>query len=138
MISMLGKLIGTRKGNLAANSVFASIGIVLVIVIDSPRTGTIVFLAITALESGVFSLVYGLRSSWRQEPAARAVFWAVFAYFALSFVLLIGFLFPYRFNWFDDVRELLYLGLAVAGLNLVLTLMRVLGPPRRALMRKGA
>lgn len=135
---MLGKLIGTPQGNLAANSVFAAIGIMLVIVIDSPRTGTIVFLAITALESGTFSLVYGLRSSWRQEPAARAVFWAVFAYFSLSFLLLIGFLFPYRFDWFDDVRELLYLGLSVAGLNLVLTLMRVLGPPRRIHMRKRA
>ena len=128
---MLGKLITTRRGNLIINSLAALVGFTLVIAIDASRTGTTIFLAVTALESGVFSLIYGLRSDWRGEPAARAVFWTVLAYFALATHLLTLYIWPARFWWTDDLRELLYLGLAVAGLNLVLTLPRVLG--RRAL-----
>lgn len=132
---MLGKLFTTRTGNHVANTVAALVGIVLVILVDSPRTGTIVFLSITALESGAFSLIYGLRSDWRKEPAARAVFWAVLAYFAVAAHLLTMYLWPRRFWWTDDLRELLYLGLAVAGLNLVLTVIRLLG--RRVYRRVG-
>lgn len=128
MNSMLGKLLSTQRGTTVVTTVFALVGILLVISIDEPRTGTIVFLAVTALESGVFSLVYGLRSDWRREPAARAVFWTVLAYFAVALHLLTMYLWSVRFWWTDDLRELLYLGLAVAGLNLVLTLTRVLGP----------
>lgn len=102
---------------------------------DSPRTGTIVFLSVTALESGAFSLIYGLRSDWRKEPAARAVFWSVLAYFAVAAHLLTMYVSPRRFWWTDDLRELLYLGLAVAGLNLVLTVIRLLG--RRVYRRVG-
>lgn len=127
MSDMLGKLITTRRGNTVVNTVAALIGIALVIGIDAPRTGTIVFLCVTALESGVFSLIYGLRSDWRQEPAARAVFWAVLAYFAIATHLITMYVWPQRWWWTDDLRELLYLGLAIAGLNLVLTLVRVLG-----------
>jgi len=115
---MLGKLVFTSKGNLIADTAAVVVGLLLVI-------------AVTALESGLFSLMYGVRSTWRQAPAARAVFWAVLAYFVLATVLLIGFFFPWRFDWFDDVRELAYLGLSVAGLNLVLTLVRVLKIPPR-------
>lgn len=132
---MLGKLFTTRTGNHVANTVAALVGIVLVILVDSPRTGTIVFLSITALESGAFSLIYGLRSDWRKEPAARAVFWAVLAYFAVAAHLLTMYVWPRRFWWTDDLRELLYLGLAVAGLNLVLTVIRLLG--RRVYRRVG-
>lgn len=124
---MLGKLLRSPRGIVAINSVAAVIGVCLVIAIDSPRTGTIVFLAVTSFESSTFCLVYGLRSAWWREPAARAVFWAVLAYAGLSSLLLLGFLRPYRYSWFDDLRELLYLGLAIAGLNLCLTLTRVLG-----------
>lgn len=129
---MLGNLLLNRRTALVANTFAALLGVFLVIQIDSPRTGTIVFLAVTAVESGVFSLVYGLRSAWWRADAARAIFWTVLAYFALSSLLLVGFLRPYRYAWFDDLRELLYLGLAVAGLNLVLTLARVLGQDDRS------
>jgi hypothetical protein len=135
MTDMLGKLFTTRTGNRAANTVAALVGIILVITVDSTRTGTIVFLAVTALESGAFSLIYGLRSDWRKEPAARAVFWAVLAYFGVAAHLLTMYIWPRRFWWTDDLRELLYLGLAVAGLNLVLTVVRLLG--RRVYRRVG-
>lgn len=123
---MLGRLFNTRRPTMAINTCAALFGIVLVIVVDAPRTGTIVFLSVTTLESGLFSLVYGLRSDWRQEPAARAVFWTVFAYFGVAAHLWTLYLWPQRWWWSDDLRELLYLGLAVAGLNLVLTLGREL------------
>lgn len=116
----------TPRGILITNTVAALVGLGLAWAIDSPRTGTIIFLAVTAVESGVFSLVYGLRSSWHREPAARAVFWAVLAYFGVAAHLLTLYLWSARFWWTASLRELLYLGLGVAGLNLVLTLGRVL------------
>jgi hypothetical protein len=129
---MLGKLFHTARGTMVINAVAAAIGIGLVIQTDDPRTGTIVFLAVTCVESGVFSLIYGLRSAWWREPAARAIFWVVLAYFVLALQLLTLYIWPVRFWWTDDLRELLYLAFAVAGLNLVLTLVRVLGHNERS------
>jgi hypothetical protein len=42
--------------------------------------------------------------------------------------LITMYLWETRYWWTYELRELLYLGLALAGLNLVLTLTRVLGP----------
>lgn len=124
---MLGKLFLSHRGILATNLTAGIVGIGLVIGVDSPRVGTIVFLLITALESGAFSLAYALRGTWRAVPAARAVFWAVLAYWALATHTLTLYLWTARWWWTDDLRELLYLGLAVAGLNLLLTLAQQLG-----------
>jgi hypothetical protein len=129
MSRMLRKLFGTPRGTVTLNVAVAAVGVLLAILIDSPRVGTIVFLAVTAVESGVFSLIYGFRSSWREVPAARAVFWVVLAYFGVAAHLLTLYLWETRWWWSDDLREVLYLGLAVAGLNLVLTLNREVGPP---------
>lgn len=123
---MLGKLFTTPRGTLVLNTAALLVGIILVIAVNAPRVGTIVFLAVTAVESGLFVLIYGLRSEWRREPAARAVFWIVLAYFGNAAHLLTLYGWTNRFWWSDDLRELLYLGLAVAGLNLVLTVVRVL------------
>jgi hypothetical protein len=128
---MLDKLIGTKVGNQTALGVAALTGIILVIFVDNTRAGVITFLAITTAESGLFSLIYGLRSTWRKADAARAVFWAVLAYFGVAAHALTLYLWPKRWWWSDDLREMLYLGLSLAGLNLVLTMMRVLGPPRK-------
>lgn len=124
---MLGKLFGTPRGTLVLNCIAMLIGIFLVIRVDSPRTGTIWFLIVISIESGVFSLIYGLRSDWRKEPAARAVFWYVLSVFALCAQAITLYASPNRYWWTDDVRELMYMAMAVAGLNLVLTLIRVLG-----------
>jgi hypothetical protein len=126
MIAMLGKLRHTRKGHLLICWAVAFIGIVLVITVDNTRAGTLVFVSVTALESGLFCLIYGLRATWREVPAARAVFWAVLAYFGVTAHLVTLYAWSTRFWWTDDLRELLFLGLVVAGLNLVLTLGRVM------------
>lgn len=123
---MLGKLFTTPRGTVVLNTAALVIGIILVIVVDSPRFGTIFFLAVTAAESGLFVLIYGLKSEWRREPAARAVFWIVLAYFGVAAHLLTLYGWTRRFWWSDDLRELLYMGLAIAGLNLVLTVIRIL------------
>lgn len=122
---MLGKLFTSPRGTRLLNTLAVLGGIALVIAVDSPRAGTIVFLAVTAFESGLFCLIYGLRSQWHREPAARAVFWAVLAYFGVAAHLLTMYVWSVRFWWTAPLRELLYLGLAVAGLNLVLTVVRV-------------
>lgn len=128
---MLGKLFTTPRGTLALNTLTILIGIGLVIAVDDPFTGTKIFLAVTALESAVFSLMYGLCSQWRRQPAARAVFWAVLAYCAVSTHFLIVNVWTALYWQTENMRELMYLAMAVALLNLVLTLVRVLrqGPP---------
>lgn len=134
MSGMLGKLFTSPRGTVVLNTAALVVGIVLVISVHSPRIGTIVFLAVTAVESGLFVLIYGLRSMWWREPAARAVFWIVLAYCGLAVHLVTLYAWSARWWWTDDLRELLYLGLAVAGLNLVLTVVRVLrqGPSASA------
>lgn len=127
MTHMPSRLFTTPRGTFILNALATLIGLFLVIQTDDPRTGTMVFLAVTCAESGIFSLIYGLRSAWWREPAARAIFWVVLAYFLLATQLLTMYLSPKRWWWSDDLRELLYLAFAVAGLNLVLTLTRVLG-----------
>lgn len=127
MTHMPSRLFTTPRGTLILNTLATLVGIYLVIAIDSPRTGTTLFLAVTCAESGIFSLVYGLRSAWWREAAARAIFWVVLAYFLLSGQLLHMYLSTHRWWWSDDLREILYMGFAIAGLNLVLTLTRVLG-----------
>jgi len=130
---MLGKLFTSTRGAHIINTFALAVGIILVIAVDTPRVGTIVFLAVTTVESGLFTLIYGVKSTWRREPASRAVFWAVLAYFGVAAHLLTLYIWTARFWWSDDLRELLYLGLAIAGLNLVLTVVRVLrGEPAAA------
>jgi hypothetical protein len=122
------RLLFTVRGNHLLTTLVLLVGIFLVIAIESPRTCTIIFLAATSFESLTFCLVYGLRTAWWREPAARAVFWAVLAYAGVSTVVLIGgYLRLDPYGWFDNLREMAYLGLVVAGLNLCLTLTRVLG-----------
>lgn len=123
---MLGRLFNTQRGQRAICSAVALVGIALVILVSDTRIGIIVFVTVTAAESGLFCLVYGLRATWREVDAARAVFWAVLAYFGVSAHLVTLYVWSRRFWWSDDLRELLFLGLVVAGLNLVLTLRRVL------------
>lgn len=124
---MFGRLFTTHRGHDVIIAASALCGLILILLVDNPRTGTIVFLAVTAVESGVFALVYGLRSDWRRADAARAVFWAVFTYFWVAAQLLTMYIWPQRFWWTYDLRELLYLAFALAGLNLVLTMVRLLG-----------
>lgn len=124
---MLGKLLSTRRGNTTINLVLLVVGIILVIAIKDTRSGVILMLAVTTVESGLFTLIFGIRGRWQQSDAARAVFWFMLAYFGVAGHALTLYLWPQRYWWSDDLRELLYMGLAIAGANLLLTMMRVLG-----------
>lgn len=106
------------------------IGAVLIITIRDGRAATITFLSITAAESGIFILIFGFRASWRGVPAARAVFWAVLGYCGVSTSELAHLFWSYSgWWWTHTTRELIYLCLCIAGLNLVFVLNRILGPP---------
>lgn len=106
------------------------VGLIMVVTIHDGRVGTITFLSITAAESGLFVLIYGIRSNWRHIPAARAIFWAVLGYCGVSASELAHLFWAYDgWWWTHTTRELLYLFLCIAGLNLVLVLNRTLGPP---------
>lgn len=104
--------------------VVAFIGIVLIVAIDDARTATIVFLLATCIESGLFSLIYGLRSRWRSSDAARAVFWIIFAYFALSCHILVSYFWRADYSIREELRQFFYLFLTIAGLNILLTVRR--------------
>lgn len=127
MNPMLGKLFTTPTGTVVLNTITTLVGILLVILIDHPRTGTVLFLVVIMAETTAFSLIYGLRSNWRREPAARAVFYFILSISALTLHAVTLYASTKRFWWSDDLREILYMGMAVAGLNLLLTLTRVLG-----------
>lgn len=120
------KLITTRGGNRIAAGVFTIFGIVAALLIDDQRTGTFLFLFVTALESWTFTVIFGWASAWRQSDPTRALFWIVFAYAALATHQLTTGWLGWRYWWTDDLRQLLYLGLALTGLNLTLTMLRVL------------
>lgn len=127
MTGMPRRLLTTPRGTVVLNTIATMIGILLVIVIDSPRAGIVLFLTVIMVETTAFSLIYGLRSNWRREPAARAVFYFILSISALTLHAITLYASMKRFWWSDELRELLYMAMAVAGLNLVLTLIRVLG-----------
>ncbi|AKJ71681.1 hypothetical protein SPI1_20 [Skermania phage SPI1] len=120
-------LVETQRGNHWVLALFALAGLTLAVAgTRDPGAGTWRLLIVTAVESGAFVLIYGLRSSWRSEAAARAVFWLVASYFAVSAGTLALRLWP-RESWaITGIREIGYLGLSVAFLNLLLTLIRAI------------
>lgn len=99
-------------------------GIVFIVAARDARMSTIVFLMATCIESGLFSLMYGLRSRWRSSDAAKAVFWIIFSYFCLSCHILVSYLWRADYSLREDIRQFLYLFLTLAGLNILLTVRR--------------
>ena len=124
---MLVRLLTSYRAHRWIITAASVIGLVLVVAINNGHAGVVTFLSITAAESGVFVIIYGLRSDWRRVPAARAVFYAVFGYCTVATSQLSHAVWNYGGWWWDNLRELTYLFLAVAGLNLVLVLTRTLG-----------
>lgn len=122
----------TRRNNAGAMAIFALIGLVTVLSIDNARTGTYIFLTVTTVQAWSFTLFYGFASTWRATAAARALFWIVFAYALVTTHILITALTGYRPDWADDLRQFLYLGLALAAMNLILTTLRLVLSGRSA------
>lgn len=122
----------TRRNNAGAMAIFALIGLVTVLSIDNARTGTYIFLIVTTVQAWSFTLFYGFVSTWRATAAARALFWIEFAYALVSTHILITTLTGYRPDWADDLRQFLYLGLALAAMNLILTTLRLVLSGRSA------
>lgn len=122
----------TRRNNAVALATFALIGLVTAVLINDSKTGTYVFLAVTAVQAWTFTLFFGLVSTWRVTAAARALFWIILAYALLSSHLLVTILADYRPAWNQGMRQLLYLGLALAAMNLILTTLRLVLDGRRA------
>lgn len=118
----------TQRARLRAGHIIlllmALVGVVLVVFVDDGLAADI-FLTVTTVEAWIFVLAYHFRSSWRLFAEARAVMG-----FALSFALL-GSQIILTLWWGDDyplrmdVRQILYLGLALGLMNMLLTLWRV-------------
>ncbi|MGH2360475.1 MAG: putative phage holin [bacterium] len=125
----------TRRNSAVFLAIFTLIGILTALFVRDPRSGTYVFLGVTAAEAWTFTLFYGLASTWRVTAAARALFWIVFSYALLSTHLLVTVLFHFRPTWNQSVRQFLYLGLALAGMNSILTTLRLVLDSRSARLR---
>lgn len=100
-------------------------GVVFIVAVRDARLATIIFLLATCVESGLFSLMYGLRSQWRSSDAAKAVFWIIFSYFTLSCHILVSYFWRSDYSLREDIRQFLYLFLTLAGLNILLTVRRL-------------
>jgi len=122
----------TRRNNAGALAIFALIGLTAAVLVDDARTGTYIFLGVTAAQAWCFTLFYGLASTWRATAAARALFWIVLAYALLSTHLLVTVTTGFRPPWNQGVRQVLYFGLALAAMNLILTTLRLVLDGRRA------
>ncbi len=125
MNDMFARIVLTKRGNQIAVATAAAIVVALVVLIDNTRTGVMTMVALSAVESGLFVIVALFLSDWRKSDAMRAVVWAVFAYHVLAAHTFTLYKFPQRYWWSDDLRELIFGGLVVAGVNLTLTIVRL-------------
>lgn len=103
----------------------ALVGVVFIVAVRDARMATVVFLLATCIESGLFSLFYGMRSQWRSSDAAKAVFWIIFSYFTLSCHVLVSYFWRADYSLREDIRQFLYLFMTIAGLNILLTVRRI-------------
>lgn len=115
----------SRRANQVVLSVMTVVGLILVWAIHDARLGTYLFLAFTAIQGWLFTGIYGTKSTWRATAASRALFWIIFTYTLVATQILVTGLLHYKPEWMDDVRQLLYMGLTLAGLNLLLTMVRL-------------
>lgn len=114
-----------KKFDAWALRLVALMGIVFIIAVRDSRAAIVVFLLATCVESGLFSLIYGIRSKWRSSDPARAVFWIIFSYFALSCHILVSYFWRADYALREDIRQFLYLFMTLAGLNILLTARRL-------------
>ena len=105
--------------------VFFVSALITLILADSPRDGSRFMLLAAAILAGIFSLIYGLKRAWRSGPAATAVFWIIFAYFCMASHMTVYMHWKWYRDTFYEVQQFLYMGLALAGLNLMLTILRM-------------
>lgn len=115
----------TRRNNLILFAAAAILGTVAVLFVDSADTANRVLLFITAVQGWAFTVFYGLASTWRTTAASRALFWIVLTYSLLATHVLASVLWSVKVEWFSGVRPFLWLGLALAGFNLLLTAIRL-------------
>lgn len=100
-------------------AVFTIVGVVAVVIIDSPRTEGNILLAAMAPVSWLFVLSY-LRTPWRATREGRSVMYFVMAFAAL--LTQVMFSAWYGEYWMrDTIRPLTYVGIFVALLNFELT-----------------
>ena len=99
--------------------------LITLILADNSRDGSRFMLMTAGIEAGIFSLIYGLKRAWRSGPAATAVFWIIFAYFCMASHVTAYTQWKWYRETFYEVQQFLYMGLALAGLNLMLTILRM-------------
>lgn len=83
------------------------------------------FLGVIAVLGWVFMIAYGLRSNWRATAAGRGVMRLMLCLAAICTHGVVTILTDYSYPGRDYIRPLLLLGIALAVLDLLLTLIRI-------------
>lgn len=118
----------TQRARLRAGHIIlllmALVGVVLVVFVDDGLAADI-FLTVTTAEAWLFVILYHRHTSWRLFAEARAVMGFAFSFALLGSQIVLtlwaGDDYPLRM----DIRQVLYLGLALGLMNMLLTLWRV-------------
>ena len=89
-----------------------------------PRLGANILIVTISALAGVFTLLYGLRSRWWKTHAGRAVLYMSVALTAFSGQVGISAWTGASYLWRNEIRFVLYFGLAVTLANLIRTLVQ--------------
>lgn len=113
----------TRRGHMLILVSCALAGAAGVIVVPDP-VGTYLFTAITGALAWTFTLIYGLRATWRVSGPARAIFWLGLTYAIMATHVTAMSAFDFRTALAGNMRQAAYLLLALAMVNMILTTLR--------------
>lgn len=97
----------------------------LIILTAEIETATSAYIVTMTIASGVFVILYGLRSRWRDTQPGRALMYTNLAFFALGMQICFSVLLGTEYWGRGVMRLFLYMGLALTMINLNLTLFRI-------------
>lgn len=89
------------------------------------ETATNAYIVTMTVASGIFVVLYGVRSRWRETQPGRALMYTNLAFFALGLQICFSVLLGTEYWGRGVMRLFLYMSLALTMINLNLTLFRV-------------
>jgi hypothetical protein len=106
-------------------AVVTLLGLVWIILERDVKRAGLVFAGVSWLSSGVFVVMYYMRSNWKATPVGRAVFWKIASTFTLLTWIFVNWMFGDAIPFRDAFRKIFYLFFMVALLRLNVVLWRI-------------
>lgn len=111
--------------NRAAVAVALIAGLAAFLLLPDREVSASVFLAAIAVLGWAFVIAYGIRSAWRSTAAGRGVMRLMLCLTVICTQGMVTILTDYSYPGREVIRPLLLLGIALAVLDLLLTLIRL-------------